>query len=386
MPSWWQLVSPLVDEQGEANRAAVPCRANSMRSSSCFPDIASSCRNAAWRRGWLELAEQNARHLLESLRLESFESDERAEDPVYALGRELGLTVVPRVFICVDISTRPGARHRRVARHLRRRPAAKKAQSTASSGSRAWRSRTTLQAIHEVVTRYFRRRIDEAKSFPDLIVIDGGKGQLSAALEAMTALGLAERFRSSRSRNGMRRSIFPAGARAAAGDCRAGVRRSVCCSAHATRHIDLAWRTIATGLRRAHHHVGAALGAFRAWDRITAAYPVAGLRLARRCSRRNHRRCCGTARLLRTTGYPDSRLPEGTLNGLISSSRSRICRHHRRTWMAFLPSAPRAGVPGWCATLPSREHPVTERAEARRRHGMWRYRSCFAARDQVKSQ
>ncbi|MES1259946.1 MAG: excinuclease ABC subunit UvrC, partial [Gemmatimonadota bacterium] len=39
---------------------------------------------------WAELAEQNARHLLESLRLETFESDERAEDPVYALGRELG--------------------------------------------------------------------------------------------------------------------------------------------------------------------------------------------------------------------------------------------------------------------------------------------------------
>src|SRR3954465_7688609 len=31
---------------------------------------------------WLELADQNARHLLESLRLESFETEERAEDPV----------------------------------------------------------------------------------------------------------------------------------------------------------------------------------------------------------------------------------------------------------------------------------------------------------------
>ncbi len=29
----------------------------------------------------------------------------------------------------------------------------------------------------------------------------------------------------------------------------------------------------------------------------------------------------------------------------------------------------------WLVRYPSREHPVTERAEARRRHGMWRYRS-----------
>jgi len=54
------------------------------------------------------LADQNARHLMESLRIESFESDERAEDPVYALGRDLGLTTVPRSFVCIDISTNQG--------------------------------------------------------------------------------------------------------------------------------------------------------------------------------------------------------------------------------------------------------------------------------------
>jgi excinuclease ABC subunit C len=57
---------------------------------------------------WLELADGNARHLLESLRIESFETEERAEDPVYALGRDLGLNVVPRSLICVDISHNQG--------------------------------------------------------------------------------------------------------------------------------------------------------------------------------------------------------------------------------------------------------------------------------------
>jgi len=57
---------------------------------------------------WLILAEQNARHLLESLRIESFETEERAEDPVYALGRDLGLQRVPRSLVCVDISHNAG--------------------------------------------------------------------------------------------------------------------------------------------------------------------------------------------------------------------------------------------------------------------------------------
>jgi len=55
-----------------------------------------------------ELADQNARHLLDSLKIESFDIDERAADPVFALGRDLGLAVVPRSFVCIDISTNQG--------------------------------------------------------------------------------------------------------------------------------------------------------------------------------------------------------------------------------------------------------------------------------------
>jgi len=47
-------------------------------------------------------------------------------------------------------------------------------------------------AIHEVVTRYLTRRKDEAKPLPDLMVIDGGKGQLAAAVDAAHALGLTQ--------------------------------------------------------------------------------------------------------------------------------------------------------------------------------------------------
>tara|TARA_B100001750_G_C15425211_1_gene555153 strand:- start:191 stop:1081 length:891 start_codon:yes stop_codon:yes gene_type:complete len=44
--------------------------------------------------------------------------------------------------------------------------------------------------MHEVVTRKYKRVLDEGKSLPDLILIDGGKGQLSAAKSALDSLGL----------------------------------------------------------------------------------------------------------------------------------------------------------------------------------------------------
>jgi len=44
-------------------------------------------------------------------------------------------------------------------------------------------------AMKEVVSRFLARRVAEHKQLPDLIVIDGGKGQLSAAVEAARAQG-----------------------------------------------------------------------------------------------------------------------------------------------------------------------------------------------------
>lgn len=45
-------------------------------------------------------------------------------------------------------------------------------------------------SMTEVVHRRYRRMLDEGDSLPQLIVIDGGKGQLSAALKSLDVLGL----------------------------------------------------------------------------------------------------------------------------------------------------------------------------------------------------
>jgi excinuclease ABC subunit C len=137
---------------------------------------------------WRELADQNARHLLESLRIESFETEERAEDPVYALGRDLGLSVVPRSLVCVDISHNQG---RDIVGSLVWFEAGRPKKSEYRKFKiKGLAEQDDFAAIHEVVTRYLTRRRDQGDPLPDLIVIDGGKGQLNAAIEAARTLGL----------------------------------------------------------------------------------------------------------------------------------------------------------------------------------------------------
>ncbi|GAA4438129.1 excinuclease ABC subunit UvrC [Ravibacter arvi] len=45
-------------------------------------------------------------------------------------------------------------------------------------------------SMHEIVTRRYTRILNENEPLPDLIIVDGGKGQLSAACDALKALGI----------------------------------------------------------------------------------------------------------------------------------------------------------------------------------------------------
>jgi excinuclease ABC subunit C len=143
------------------------------------------------RRELVDLAQQNARHLLEELRAASLEGATTAGDPVYELGRELGLQRLPRTMVCFDISTTQGTdtvgagvwfENGRPKRAEYRKFRVKSVEGTDDFAS-----------MREVVTRYFQRRRTDEKPLPDLVVIDGGKGQLSAAHEALESLGLTDR-------------------------------------------------------------------------------------------------------------------------------------------------------------------------------------------------
>jgi excinuclease ABC subunit C len=142
------------------------------------------------RRELIDLATQNARHLLEELRLTGEEAEERAGDPIYELQRQLGLQKVPRSLVCFDISHAQGTdtvascvwfQNGRPYRAEYRKFKVKTVEGIDDFAS-----------MNEVVTRYFARRLEEGKALPDLVVIDGGKGQLNAAHDALEALNLGQ--------------------------------------------------------------------------------------------------------------------------------------------------------------------------------------------------
>jgi excinuclease ABC subunit C len=136
-----------------------------------------------------ELADQNARYLLDGLKIESFDIDERSADPVFALGRDLGLAAVPRAFVCIDISTNQG---RDTVGSLVWFEAGRPKKAEYRRFKIRGAPQDDFAAVHEVVTRYLTRRRAEEKPLPDLMVIDGGKGQLGAALEAARQAGLEQ--------------------------------------------------------------------------------------------------------------------------------------------------------------------------------------------------
>jgi excinuclease ABC subunit C len=121
---------------------------------------------------------------------------------------ELGLATSLRRIECFDISTIQGSdtvgamvvcengrMERSAYRKFKIRGLVKGQQSIHRSSSRVLGSVVSkpddFSAMHEIVFRRYRRLLEEGGPFPDLIVIDGGKGQLSASYAALEELGLS---------------------------------------------------------------------------------------------------------------------------------------------------------------------------------------------------
>jgi excinuclease ABC subunit C len=183
------LVRYYVPAEARARRAVIPFPPDDWDAlRELLPDADWTVPQRGTAHRWLELADQNARHLLESLRIESFETEERAEDPVYALGRDLGLSAVPRSLVCVDISHNQG--RDTVGSLVWFEAGRPKKAEYRKFKIQGVGQQDDFAAIHEVITRFLLRRRDEALPMPDLMVIDGGKGQLNAAVDAMEKIGV----------------------------------------------------------------------------------------------------------------------------------------------------------------------------------------------------
>lgn len=142
------------------------------------------------KRRLVELAEQNARQVLEDRVTAMAYAVDRAEDALFGLQNELDLKVVPRLMVCFDVSHMQGSDTVASAVVFEngepRRAAYRHMRIKGEWGNDDYRS------MLEAVTRYFRRALDEGKPLPELAVMDGGKPQLAAAVTALQNLGLTD--------------------------------------------------------------------------------------------------------------------------------------------------------------------------------------------------
>ncbi len=138
----------------------------------------------------VDLASQNARHVLEDRVVAQAWAADRAEDALYSLQKALNLKVVPRLMVCFDISHTQGAETVASA-VVFENGEPRKAEYRHMRIKGEW-GNDDFRSMEEAVGRYFRRRRDEGAPLPDLAVIDGGKGQLSAALSALAAEKLTD--------------------------------------------------------------------------------------------------------------------------------------------------------------------------------------------------
>lgn len=136
----------------------------------------------------LEMAGYNARLSLDELLLQRSEATSKVPSAVEALKKDLYLSVPPRKIAAFDISNLgPTDAVGSMVFFEDGRP--KKGRYRRFK-IRSVEGQDDFAMMAEVVCRYFAGLAREKKGFPDLVLIDGGKGQLSAALYALSGLGM----------------------------------------------------------------------------------------------------------------------------------------------------------------------------------------------------
>ena len=142
------------------------------------------------KRHLLLLSESNVKNYIRErdLQYEKQNPENKIQKLMEKMQKDLRLTEFPRHIECFDNSNIQGAYPVAAMSVFRNGQPAKKEY-------RHYNIKTVegpddFASMEEVIYRRYKRMIDEALSLPQLIVIDGGKGQLSAALNSLRKLEL----------------------------------------------------------------------------------------------------------------------------------------------------------------------------------------------------
>ena len=160
-----------------------------------FPDITTSITipKAGDKKKLLELSEKNVNYFKQDLKRKKMllledKTAKEVNDVLVQMQQYLHLSTIPLHIECFDNSNFQGS-------YPVSAMVCFKNGQPSKNDYRRFNVKTVIGAndfatMTEVVHRRYKRVLDEGMPMPDLVIIDGGKGQLSAAMESIILLGL----------------------------------------------------------------------------------------------------------------------------------------------------------------------------------------------------
>ncbi|MEL6987648.1 MAG: excinuclease ABC subunit UvrC [Bacteroidota bacterium] len=160
------------------------------------PDLKITVPKRGEKAKLIELAEKNGKYFLLQKKKEAINKSNKetsAERILKTLQEDLRMDKIPWYIECFDNSNIQGSN-----------PVAScvvfKNAKPANKDYRHYNIKTVegpndFASMEEIVYRRYKRLLEEGKDFPQLIIIDGGKGQLSAAMKSIYKLGIQKQVR-----------------------------------------------------------------------------------------------------------------------------------------------------------------------------------------------
>jgi excinuclease ABC subunit C len=138
----------------------------------------------------VNMCRQNALYQLKEIQIQKMKYEGQTPYPVAALQRDLRLKVLPKKIECFDISNLQGTDT--VASMVVFEEGKAKKSLYRKFIINSVDGPDDFQSIREVIYRRYSKLKEEKSSLPDLIMVDGGKGQLSSAIEILDELGYSK--------------------------------------------------------------------------------------------------------------------------------------------------------------------------------------------------
>jgi len=159
-----------------------------------LPDLTYTVPQRGDKKQLLELSERNAKYyqLDKQRQKELVDPERRTKRILDTIRKDLGLKELPVHMECFDNSNIQGTYP--VAAMVVFRNARPEKKDYRHFNIKTVEGPDDFASMEEVVYRRYSRLLEEGQELPQLVIIDGGKGQLSSAMNSIEKLGLQERI------------------------------------------------------------------------------------------------------------------------------------------------------------------------------------------------